>query len=189
MKPLASLAPLILPIFAGANDDSSSIPRPTATLESGVVFGVQTSLPNALWPVKKFLGVPYAGKPERFSRAKKHRGWKKARGATEFGPSCHQYFVDNGMNGSLAVVGYANRRCQMLLPEKTSTRASSAASPPKAKTASSSMHSLPRLDGLVGEQVVEPHRLLGLQLELRGDRVRREVVQSHGRRTLPGAWC
>ncbi|KAH6892993.1 Alpha/Beta hydrolase protein [Thelonectria olida] len=95
MKPLASLAPLILPIFAGANDDSSSIPRPTATLESGVVFGVQTSLPNALWPVKKFLGVPYAGKPERFSRAKKHRGWKKARGATEFGPSCHQYFVDN----------------------------------------------------------------------------------------------
>ncbi|KAF5531006.1 triacylglycerol lipase V precursor [Fusarium phyllophilum] len=85
MKPL--LSRLLLPIYVGAE-------TPTATLDSGPIFGLTTSLPAAS-PVNKFLGIPYAAKPQRFSRATKPEPWTKPLNATIFGPSCRQLFVQS----------------------------------------------------------------------------------------------
>ena len=41
--------------------------KPTATVDFGSVVGVATSVPESPVQVYKFLGVPYAAPPERFS--------------------------------------------------------------------------------------------------------------------------
>jgi acetylcholinesterase len=87
MKPL-TLSRLLLPIYVGAE-------TPTATLDSGPIFGLTTTLPAAS-PVNKFLGIPYAAKPQRFSRAEKPGPWTRPLNATRFGPSCRQLFVESG---------------------------------------------------------------------------------------------
>ncbi|KAH7243725.1 Alpha/Beta hydrolase protein [Fusarium redolens] len=86
MKPL-TLSRLLLPIYVGAE-------TPTATLDSGPIFGLTTTLPAAS-PVNKFLGIPYAAKPQRFSRAEKPEPWTRPLNATTFGPSCRQLFVES----------------------------------------------------------------------------------------------
>ncbi|KAF5661350.1 triacylglycerol lipase V [Fusarium denticulatum] len=86
MKPL-TLSRLLLPIYVGAE-------TPTATLDSGPIFGLTTTLPAAS-PVNKFLGIPYAAKPRRFSRATKPEPWTRPLNATVFGPSCRQLFVQS----------------------------------------------------------------------------------------------
>ncbi|RDA87077.1 hypothetical protein CP532_0199 [Ophiocordyceps camponoti-leonardi (nom. inval.)] len=65
---------------------------PTVTIDSGPLFGLATSLPGAATnPVNKFLGIPYAAKPERFRPSKRPQTWTRARNATAFRPSCIQY--------------------------------------------------------------------------------------------------
>ncbi|EXK36914.1 hypothetical protein FOXG_09027 [Fusarium oxysporum f. sp. lycopersici 4287] len=86
MKPL-TLSRLLLPIYVGAE-------TPTATLDSGPVFGLTTTLPAAS-PANKFLGIPYAARTQRFTRAKKPEPWTKPLNATRFGPSCRQLFVQS----------------------------------------------------------------------------------------------
>ncbi|PNP79537.1 hypothetical protein FNYG_07153 [Fusarium nygamai] len=86
MKPL-TLSRLLLPIYVSAE-------TPTATLDSGPIFGLTTTLPAAS-PVNKFLGIPYAAKPQRFSRAEKPEPWMRPLNATVFGPSCRQLFVQS----------------------------------------------------------------------------------------------
>ncbi|KAG5821619.1 hypothetical protein H9Q74_000076 [Fusarium xylarioides] len=85
MKPL--LSRLLLPIYVGAE-------TPTATLDSGPIFGLTTTLPAAS-PVNKFLGIPFAAKPQRFSRATKPEPWTRPLNATRFGSSCRQLFVQS----------------------------------------------------------------------------------------------
>lgn len=85
MRPLASfyfLSPLLV---AGV-----SCTTPTATLDSGPIFGIQTTLPSAIAPVNKFMGIPYAAPPERFELPQKPKSWKKPLNTSEFGPSCLQ---------------------------------------------------------------------------------------------------
>lgn len=98
MKPLATLVSLALTVLADAKGGPTytSHSRPTAALDSGPVVGQTTTLPAAIAPVNKFLGIPYAAKPERFSRPKKPEPWTEPLDASEFGPSCPQLFVDNG---------------------------------------------------------------------------------------------
>ncbi|PFH62519.1 hypothetical protein XA68_13258 [Ophiocordyceps unilateralis] len=67
---------------------------PTATIDSGPLIGISTTLPGALEPVNKFLGIPYAAPPQRFLPAKRATAWKMARNASAFGPSCIQFFTD-----------------------------------------------------------------------------------------------
>ncbi|KAM4066380.1 carboxylesterase family protein [Hirsutella rhossiliensis] len=71
----------------------ASLP-PTATIDTGPLVGVTTNLPGALGPVNKFLGVPYAAPPERFSLPRRPTPWTSARNATAFQASCIQYMVD-----------------------------------------------------------------------------------------------
>ncbi|KAI1044569.1 hypothetical protein LB505_010403 [Fusarium chuoi] len=84
MKPL-TLSRLLL--YVGTE-------TPTATLDSGPIFGLTTTLPAAS-PVNKFLGIPYAAKPQRFSRATGPEPWTEPLNATRFGPSCRQLFVQS----------------------------------------------------------------------------------------------
>lgn len=85
MRPLASL-PFLSPLLVAG----VSCNAPTATLDSGPIFGVQTTLPSAIAPVNKFMGIPYAAPPERFELPQKPKPWKKPLNTSEFGPSCLQ---------------------------------------------------------------------------------------------------
>jgi hypothetical protein len=72
--------------------DSTS---PSATIDSGVVIGLQTSLPGSVLPINKFLGIPYAAPPVRFSPAVKPTPWNTSYYATQLGPSCIQVWKQN----------------------------------------------------------------------------------------------
>ncbi|KHN94925.1 cholinesterase [Metarhizium album ARSEF 1941] len=73
-----------------SHDDAA----PTATVDSGPIFGAATQLPGASGPVNKFLGIPYAENPERFALSKPPRRWNSPKNATAFGPSCYQLVVE-----------------------------------------------------------------------------------------------
>lgn len=96
MKPLTAISRLALPILTVAKGGNYPIPPPTAALDSGAIVGVSVELLDSISPVNKYLGIPYASPPERFSRAKKPQPWTKPLQATEFGPACTQLFVNNG---------------------------------------------------------------------------------------------
>ncbi|GAB0139186.1 hypothetical protein EsDP_00007399 [Epichloe bromicola] len=86
-----------LPILHAALTACSGSSPPTATVVSGPIFGAAVDLPGAPGPVNKFLGIPYAEKPERFALPQPPRKWKDPKDATAFGSSCHQLAVTNGM--------------------------------------------------------------------------------------------
>ncbi|GJC90806.1 lipase 2 [Colletotrichum liriopes] len=65
---------------------------PTATISSGLIRGASTTLPNAALVVNKFLGVPYAMPPRRFSLPEPPVSWADTFNATDFGPACLQNF-------------------------------------------------------------------------------------------------
>ncbi|KAF5013441.1 hypothetical protein FDECE_553 [Fusarium decemcellulare] len=92
MKPLAALTPLAL-VGVEGYATSTLQSHPTAVLDSGPIFGLSTTLPSGIAPVNKFMGIPYAAKPERFSRAKKPEPWTKPLNTSEFGPSCRQLYL------------------------------------------------------------------------------------------------
>lgn len=70
-------------------------PFPVATISSGVVQGLATSLPDAPHVVSKFLGIPYAAPPVRFALPQAPEPWMSPFNATAFGASCYQNFVNN----------------------------------------------------------------------------------------------
>lgn len=63
---------------------------PSATIDSGVVVGVQTSVSNSPNLVDKFLGLPFAASPTRFSPAQTATPWSQPYMATRNGPACIQ---------------------------------------------------------------------------------------------------
>ncbi|KAF2832664.1 alpha/beta-hydrolase [Ophiobolus disseminans] len=66
---------------------------PTATIDTGVVFGKATLLPASLGPVHQFLGIPFAqSPPERFSPAEPVRWLTHPLDATKWKPACLQQF-------------------------------------------------------------------------------------------------
>lgn len=96
MKFLDTVLQLTLSALAAAKGNSYDAPRPTAALDSGPVVGDSIELLDSIAPVDRFLVIPYASPPERFSRAMKPQPWAEPREATDFGPSCSQLFVTNG---------------------------------------------------------------------------------------------
>ncbi|KAF4824752.1 Cholinesterase [Colletotrichum siamense] len=72
-------------------------PFPVATISSGVVQGLATSLPDAPHVVNKFLGIPYAAPPVRFALPQAPEPWMSPFNATAFGASCYQNFVNNSV--------------------------------------------------------------------------------------------
>lgn len=41
--------------------------RPVATVLQGSILGISTNVPGAVLPVHKYLGIPFAAPPKRFS--------------------------------------------------------------------------------------------------------------------------
>lgn len=63
---------------------------PTVTIDSGVVVGLQTTVANSPNAVNKFLGVPFAASPVRFSPPQTPTPWSEPYQATQNGPACIQ---------------------------------------------------------------------------------------------------
>lgn len=85
----------------GSLASSKSQPAPTATIDSGLIVGATTSVPSSDVVVEKYLGIPFADEPVRFSPANPVKPWSEPRNATEWGPACievisksSQYFYD-----------------------------------------------------------------------------------------------
>jgi carboxylesterase 3/5 len=78
--------------LATASPPNYNNPGPTATISSGVVHGVATTVPGSSVTVNKFLGIPYAAQPERFSPARPPAPWSTPYEATAYGPACIQQF-------------------------------------------------------------------------------------------------
>lgn len=65
---------------------------PSATIDSGVVVGVATSLPSSSATVHKYLGIPFAAPPKRFAPPVRHKKWSEPFMAQKYGPACIQQF-------------------------------------------------------------------------------------------------
>jgi len=72
-------------------DDSGS--SPTASVDSGVVVGIQTSVSGSPNLVNKYLGVPFAASPTRFAPAQTASPWPEPYQATQNGPACVQVSI------------------------------------------------------------------------------------------------
>lgn len=83
----SSLLSLITLLLFTATDAT-----PTVTIDSGPVFGVATSPVGATATVDKYLGIPFAAPPVRFSPAVKVTPWEKPFNATRYGSACIQQF-------------------------------------------------------------------------------------------------
>ena len=62
-------------------------------IDSGPVIGISDILPNALSPVNKYLGIPYAAPVQRFVPAVKPAKWMRPFNASNCGPTCIQSFA------------------------------------------------------------------------------------------------
>jgi carboxylesterase type B len=65
---------------------------PSATLDSGVVVGTTTSLPSSKIIVNKFLGIPFAAPPVRFSPPVSPAKWSQPLDTSTYKPACVQQF-------------------------------------------------------------------------------------------------
>ncbi|KAL6835618.1 alpha/beta-hydrolase [Trichoderma sp. SZMC 28015] len=72
--------------LAGCKTDT----LPTATIDSGVIIGVATSLSEGRLPINKFLGVPFAASPVRFQPPATPKPWTRPMDVSNYGPACVQ---------------------------------------------------------------------------------------------------
>ncbi|KAL4794267.1 Alpha/Beta hydrolase protein [Aspergillus venezuelensis] len=66
--------------------------RPTAIIDSGAIVGTttQVAVPSATVTVNKYLGIPFAEKPERFRLPEPVSPWSDFFDASQYGPACYQ---------------------------------------------------------------------------------------------------
>ena len=81
---------LAAPAFQIDARQDGAAAEPTATIDSGVVIGLKTSVANSPNLVNKYLGVPFAASPTRFAPAQTATPWSEPYMATENGPACIQ---------------------------------------------------------------------------------------------------
>lgn len=74
--------------------DDALKPTPTATILNGTIIGTTATVtgPTSTVTVNKFLGIPYAAKPERFSPPQRHATWTSPLNTQNFKNSCMQAF-------------------------------------------------------------------------------------------------
>ncbi|KAL2841724.1 Alpha/Beta hydrolase protein [Aspergillus pseudoustus] len=70
--------------------------RPTAIIDSGAIVGTTTQIAvaSATATVNKYLGIPFAEKPERFRLPKPVKPWHDFFDASQYGPACYQQISD-----------------------------------------------------------------------------------------------
>ncbi|KAF2713847.1 alpha/beta-hydrolase [Pleomassaria siparia CBS 279.74] len=84
-----TLAALIIYLSTVTTASSS----PSATVDAGVVIGTTTSLPSSATTVNKFLGIPFAAPPVRFTAPQKPKPWSEPLDTKTVKPACIQQFV------------------------------------------------------------------------------------------------
>ncbi|KAM5345650.1 hypothetical protein ACJ41O_011511 [Fusarium nematophilum] len=89
---------LISAFYLGITNASSKPPAsyPTATIDTGILSGIPTSLPSSNTTVNKFLGIPFGELPVRFAPPVPTRPWESIYDASEYRPSCVQTFFGVG---------------------------------------------------------------------------------------------
>ncbi|KAJ3549846.1 hypothetical protein NM208_g297 [Fusarium decemcellulare] len=96
MFPLTLLVAVLCATTVVAYPNLKRADKPTATIDSGVVVGTTTSIPDSDTVVNQFLGIPFAEKPVRFSPPEPVKGWNeswdKPYDASIFKPACIQKF-------------------------------------------------------------------------------------------------
>lgn len=85
-----------------ASQNSPRPTPPTATIDSGVVIGVPTSLPQASSGVNKFLGIPYSSPLKRWDLPRKVTPWHQPLNASSMGPICVQAWNFHGLGPEMA---------------------------------------------------------------------------------------
>lgn len=81
---------------------------PTATIDSGVIVGVATSLPEGRLPINKFLGVPFAASPVRFQPLATPTPWTRPLDVSKYGPACVQQLAVQDGIPKAQVVAWSN---------------------------------------------------------------------------------
>jgi hypothetical protein len=66
------------------------IAEPSASIDAGLVIGIQTSVDGSSNLVNKYLGIPFAASPTRFAPAETATPWTQPYRATQNGPACIQ---------------------------------------------------------------------------------------------------
>ena len=91
-KMLASILSLcLLPVVLSKPVERAAT-APSATLDSGVIVGTTTSLPSSSITVNKFLGIPFAAPPVRFSPPVSPAKWSEPLDTSAQKPACIQQF-------------------------------------------------------------------------------------------------
>ncbi|KAL6884481.1 alpha/beta-hydrolase [Trichoderma evansii] len=81
---------------------------PTATVDSGVIVGVTTSLSDGRPPIHKFLGVPFAASPVRFQPPETPTPWTIPLDVSKYGPACIQQLAPQDGIPQAQVVAWSN---------------------------------------------------------------------------------
>lgn len=87
---------LLLPLFSSASPTKAKFRKPMVTIDSGPIIGSQTNFPDS--PnrvVDKYLGIPFAAPPPRFSPPVEPEPWTRPKRTIEFYPACPQQFSRN----------------------------------------------------------------------------------------------
>jgi carboxylesterase type B len=89
---LSPVLPLCLLHLVLATPVERAAAAPSATLDSGVVVGTTTGLPSSKVTVNKFLGIPFAAPPVRFSPPVSPAKWSQPLDTSVYKPACIQQF-------------------------------------------------------------------------------------------------
>jgi hypothetical protein len=106
---------------------------PSATVEAGVIIGTTTSIPSSATTVNKFLGIPFAAPPIRFSPPQKPRSWSKPLSTKTFKSACIQQFSCKALNLHCLnnFIGPRVNKMQIQKYRATTSRAYLTTHPPK----------------------------------------------------------
>jgi carboxylesterase type B len=66
--------------------------RPYAQTDAGPVVGFIETVPNAVYDLNVYLGIPFAAPPERWTVPEPPSPWEKPYDASSIGPACIQQF-------------------------------------------------------------------------------------------------
>lgn len=94
-------------LLKGAEAEPASVvPHPSATVAEGVVIGTTTLLPPAIAPVKKFLTIPFAQPPVRWTPPQPSEIYPSLLEAESFQAKC----IQNGQGKHNSAISHDCRR-------------------------------------------------------------------------------
>ncbi|KAI9150791.1 Carboxylesterase 5A [Paramyrothecium foliicola] len=99
----ATLAIWSLLAMAAATSCNGTREHPVVQIDSGKVAGISATIPPSKIVVNKFLGIPFAERPIRFSPPIPVKPWDTIYDASEYRPSCLQMFAGDAATRAEAI--------------------------------------------------------------------------------------